>query len=396
MKIKITYLATVIASVLFLLIGHKIATDGLQIFQDTSHEIVRAKVQGVVERVQPPQDFFDDNDDYDEEDGLYDDFFLMMMGERIIFEAKITNGKRKGEIVNVTQSLSGFSKQDKIKEVDRGNSVVIINVENEWYFNGYLRTNRLLGLGILFVLCVLLFGGRKGFNTILSLGMTCAAIFAVFLPAILSGKNIYAMSLIVCVYVIAMTLLIVIGFNKKSLASVIGCASGVFVTAIITLVMDKLLFLTGIVDEHSRYLTNLPIGASLNLRAIIFAGIIIGAMGAIMDVAISISSALWEIKEKAGNIKFETLFRSGLNIGRDIMGSMANTLILAYIGSTLSVVILISVYSNSLLGLFNSEMIVVEILQALAGSLGILFAMPLTAFFCSVIYLKEKKEIKRE
>jgi uncharacterized membrane protein len=114
-------------------------------------------------------------------------------------------------------------------------------------------------------------------------------------------------------------------------------------------------------------------------------------MGAIMDVAMSISSALWELKEKAGMIKFDTLLRSGLTIGRDIFGTMANTLILAYIGSSLSVILILSVYSNSLLTLFNSEMIIVEILQALAGSFGILLTMPLTALFCSLIYLRGEK-----
>ena len=195
--------------------------------------------------------------------------------------------------------------------------------------------------------------------------------------------------MIVCVYTIAMTLSIVIGFNKKSLTAAIGCGSGVAVAGIISIIMDRLLSLTGIVDESSRYLAILPIATPINLRAIIFAGIIIGAMGAIMDVAMSISSSLWEVKEKAGTIKFEALFRSGLTIGRDIMGTMANTLILAYIGSSLSVVLVLSVYSNSLFALFNSEMIVVEIVQALAGSLGILFAMPLTALFCSIFYLKD-------
>jgi uncharacterized membrane protein len=156
--------------------------------------------------------------------------------------------------------------------------------------------------------------------------------------------------------------------------------------------MSKVLFLTGIVDDNSWYLVNLPVDPPINLKAIIFAGIVIGAMGAVEDVATSIASSLWEIKEKVGNIKFETLFRSGLTIGRDIMGSMANTLIRAYIGSSLSVVLVLSIYSNSsLLRLLNMEMIVVEILQALIGSLGILFAMPLTAFFCSVFYLKMQK-----
>jgi len=87
------------------------------------------------------------------------------------------------------------------------------------------------------------------------------------------------------------------------------------------------------------------------------------------------------------------LFRSGLNIGRDVMGTMANTLVLAYISSSLSIVLMLSIYSASISNLFNSEMIAVEVLQALAGSFGILSAMPLTAFFCSTIYLKKKKQL---
>ena len=274
------------------------------------------------------------------------------------------------------------------KEVAEGDSVILIHTNNEWFFNGYLRTNKLLVLGILFTLCVLFFGGKKGFNTLLSLALTFGAIFGVFIPSILSGFNIYVMAILVCIYTILMTLLIVIGFNKKALTAAIGCTAGVAVTGIITVIMDRILLLTGVLDEHSRFLINLPVENPINLRAIIFAGIIIGAMGAIMDVAMSISSALWELKEKANVVKFETLFRSGLTIGRDIFGTMANTLILAYIGTSLSVVLILTVYSNSLLGLFNSEMLVVEVLQGLAGMFGILFSMPLTALICSVFYSK--------
>ena len=385
-RIKLSYLFTIIVSLLLLFIGHNIAIDGMVNFQNSSQEIVRGKVQRIVERVEFNMDFIDDFDYF----GDFDSFIPFMPGDKIIFEAKITTGIRRGETITAEQTFSPLL-IDRSKEVDKGDNVLLVNNNIGWFFGGYARTNRLLTLGFLFVICLLLFGGKKGFNTILSLGFTCAAIFAVFIPAILSGKNIYVMALLVCAYTIAMTLLIVIGFNKKSLASVAGCVSGVMVAGIIAVIMDRALYLTGIVDEHSRYLVNLPGGIELNLRAIIFAGIIIGAMGAIMDVAISISSSLWEVKEKAGIIKFKELFRSGLNIGRDIMGSMANTLILAYIGSSLTVVLLLSVFSGSFLALFNSEMIAVEILQALAGSLGILFAMPLTAFFCSVIYLKDSK-----
>jgi len=383
-KIKITYLATIVISILLLIIGHNIAVRGMINIQNPSHETVRAKVQKIIERVQPNFDFIDDLNDIET-------FAPIMQGEKIIFDAVITKGNKKGELVRAEQNYSSMLK-GRLKEVKEGDNILLVGNNKEWYFEGYFRVNKLIFLGMIFVVLLIIFGGAKGFNTILSLSFTCAAIFSVFVPAILSGKNIYMMSVIVCVYVIAMVNLIVIGYNKKAIASMTGCAGGVIIAGIIAAVMDKVLILTGIVDEHSRYLINLSADIQLNLHAVIFAGIIIGAMGAIMDVSISISSSLWEVKEKAPQIKFKELLKSGVTIGRDIMGSMADTLILAYIGSSLSIVLILTVFSNSLLSLINSEMFAVEILQAMAGSIGILFAMPLTAFFSSLIYTKKKDQ----
>jgi len=383
-RISIPYLITIAASVLLLIIGHNFAVIGMYEFQNNSTETVRAKVESISEIVQPSYDFLDDFDESELES------FLKVQGDRIIFDAKITSGQRKGQVVAAEQGFSPLLK-DYSKNVEKGDSVILVYNELGWYFAGYVRINQLVVLGIIFVFCLLFFGGAKGFNTILSLGFTCASIFMVFIPSILSGKNIYFMSLLICAYTTSIVPLIVMGYNKKSLAAIVGCAGGILIAGIITLIMDKALFLTGIVDEHSRYLVNLPGGINLNLKAIIFAGISIGAIGAIQDVSISLSSALWEIRENAKNIRFKELLKSGTNIGRDIMGTMANTLILAYIGSSLTIVILLTIYSGSPLTLFNSEMFAVEILQALAGSLGILFAMPFTALFCSIIYLKESK-----
>jgi uncharacterized membrane protein len=376
-RVNIPYLITVVTALLFVIIGHAIVVRDAFLFQTAAHETARATVRNVIERHAP--------------EGFYD--FAMFQGEIIIFEAEITRGNRRGSLVTVSQALGDFALATT-REVGVGDRVLLLFNEDigEWFFDGYLRTNRLLVLAILFTLSLLIFGGKKGFNTMLSLALTCGAVFGVFIPAILAGKNIHFMTLLVCAYTITMTLLLVVGFNKKAFAAAIGCASGLAVTGIIALVMDGLLFLTGVVDEHSRFLTSLPGGIAVDLRAIIFAGIMIGAMGAIMDVALSISSSLWEIKEKAKSIKFDTLYRSGVNIGRDIMGSMANTLILAYIGTSLSVVLLLAVFSDSLFGLLNSEMIVVEILKSLSGILGILFAMPLTAFFCAVLYLRKDRQ----
>jgi uncharacterized membrane protein len=138
-----------------------------------------------------------------------------------------------------------------------------------------------------------------------------------------------------------------------------------------------------VTGDESIYLAYLPMDTPINLQAIIFASIIIGAMGAIMDVAMSISSALSEIKRQSPEITSKGLLSSGITIGKDILGTMSNTLVLAYIGSALSTVILLTVSDASLLFLLNREMIVVEILQALVGSFGIFFAIPLTSLFAA-------------
>ena len=399
MRINLSYLFTIFLAVLLLYFGHRFAVEGRFSFYDNSQEHARATVQRIIERIQAEDflDFFDDDARYsDTGDNAgsgdefleYDDFFMALIGEKIIFEAEINSGRRKGQLIRAEQSLSDYSMITP-KEVAEGDSILLINTNIGWFYNGHVHTNGLFALGIIFAICILIFGRTKGFNTILSLGFTVGSVFYVFIPAILAGKNIYLMSSLVCFYTTVITLLLVIGYSKKSLAAAIGCISGILTAGIITIIMDRVLQLTGVVDEYSRHLINLPLRTAIDLKAIIFAGITIGAMGAIMDVAMSIASSMWEIKEEAKSIKFNALFRSGLNIGRDIMGTMANTLILAYIGSSLSVVLVLSVYSNSLMELLNREMIMVEILQALAGSFGILFAMPLTAFFCSVFYLKK-------
>jgi len=168
-RIKLSYLATVAVAVLLLFAGHRIAVQNLFIFQNDMQEVVRATVRGVMERVQPEGDDLDD-------------FLIMMQGERLFFEAEIRRGPRRGETVTAVQTFGGFV-QDIANEVREGDSILLISFGDEWFFNGQYRTNRLLGLGLLFVICVILFGGKKGFNTILSLGLTCAAVFAfLYLP----------------------------------------------------------------------------------------------------------------------------------------------------------------------------------------------------------------------
>lgn len=369
MKNRIRYVITVFVALLFIIVGNKVAVKDLKISEENYQETVAAKITKIIERNE--QKYETDN--------------IEMID--ITFEAVVTSGERKGEFITATQNLVSIS-NGHVKEVENGDKVVLTTFEYgaEWYFMEYVRTDKLIALGIVFALGLLVFGRKKGFNTIISLGFTCAAIFAVFIPAILSGKNIYFLSIIICMYTIVMTFLIVHGYNRKTLAATIGCFSGIAMTGIITIIMDKVLYLTGMINEESFYLTTLPIENTINLRGIIFGAILVGAMGAIIDVSMSIASSLWEVHEQAKDIKFKELMKSGMNIGQDMMGTMTSTLILAYIGSSLSIVLLFSVYHDSLIGMLNMELIVVEILQTIVRQLR--YTVYYTAHFCSVcIYL---------
>ena len=205
--------------------------------------------------------------------------------------------------------------------------------------------------------------------------------------SVLSGKNIYLSSALVCIFIITMTLLIVNGFDKKTLCASLGCIGGVLAAAIICIIFSSVMNFSGYTDEHSIYLTMLPHPVDLN--AIAFAAIIIGAVGAVMDVAMSMSSSLYELKVKVPDITFKSLVSSGFEIGKDMMGTMANTLVLAYVGSSVCSVLLLLTYADSAMDLLNREVIANEILQAIAGSIGILFTIPVTALICGALYVKK-------
>ena len=279
------------------------------------------------------------------------------------------------------------------KEVEIGDDILIAQMgsrtnfeETVWTFIEYYRTDSLiLLLGIFFILLIL-FCRRKGINTIISLIITCLSIFMVFIPSILNGKNIYASSLIICVFIIFSSLLIINGIQKKTLCAIVGNLGGLAAAGILSYIISSMLNLTGLIDQDSIFLLMMNPEKPIDLMAILWSSIVIGSLGAVMDISMSIASAMNELAENIDNKDFRIFLKSGLNIGQDSIGTMTNTLILAYIGSSLSVVLLMIVYHSDILQLINLEMIVFEILQAIIGSMGILLAIPITSLFSAYIF----------
>jgi len=368
----IIYVLILILSLVFLYVGNQIAVRGMANDDDISqfYEAVVRQILHIEEHSSRSEEW-----------------------HTIRFEAEIVRGVRRGETAIFTQSTRGHFLERFPRVAQEGDRVMLgLTEHGTWNFIDYVRIYHIMILGGVFVVLLIIFGRTKGFNSILSLGLTGTAIFAVFIPSIMSGMNIYISSIVVCVYSIVTTIFIINGVNRKSIAAVTGCLGGVLVAGILTLIMNASMELTGITQTDSIHLITL-FDNPIDLNAIIFASIIIGATGAIMDMSISISSALWEVKTQAPNSSFGDIFKSGINIGKDILGSSINTLVLAYIGSSLTVILILLGWGVSLFRVLNRELVIVELLQAITGSFGIFFAMPLTALVCAALYTQKQKRI---
>ncbi|WMJ76483.1 MULTISPECIES: YibE/F family protein [unclassified Sedimentibacter] len=375
-KDTVIYIFTLIFSLLFLLIGYTSNKSDLSALKEqTSY---RAKVLSV-------EEIKEDQIDYGYE---------MMATKSIRFIAQIKNydsGNDKVEAYQFIDEAVGINP----KQIEVGDDVLISllssreNVEkNVWTFIEYYRTDSLIIIAALFFSLLILLCKRKGINTIVSLIITCFSIFFVFVPSILNGKNIYISSITICIFIILSSMLIINGAHKKTLCAIVGNLGGLAAAGILSYVISKMLNLTGMIDQDSIFLFMVNTENPIDLKAILWGSIVIGSLGAIMDISMSIASAINELSENIENKSYKVFLKSGLNIGQDSIGTMTNTLVLAYIGSSLSIVLLMVLYNNDFLQLINLEMIVFEILQAIIGSMGILLAIPVTSIFSAYIFSK--------
>lgn len=363
----ILYVLTIIISIAYIYFGRQIALQGYPEWENPAEEPMTVRVTEIV------------SDTITESERV------------LVFEAKVLKGELKGETITSDQTIYAnyYPQQEPVTAGDK--VLVFANTYTEgmdWSMLEYYRSDSILILGIIFAVVILVFGRFKGVNTLISLAFTVLAVFAVFVPSVLSGQNIYVWAIVTCIYTIVMTMLLVNGADKKSFAAGMGCFLGVAIAGLLTVIMDKILMLTGMLNEDTLYLQMIQTQNPIDLKGIIFAAIVIGAMGAIMDVAMDIASSLNELRTNIPDISSSKLIKSGFNIGRDVMGTMANTLVLAYIGSSLSTTLLLVAYNVTFVELMNMELIVVELLQALVGSIGILMSIPMTSFICAAIYPK--------
>lgn len=261
----------------------------------------------------------------------------------------------------------------------------------------YINNERFLILmAVIYAGAVILIGGMKGVKALLGLILTILAMFFVAVPLIFEGYSPLPVTIVTCVGVTLITFLMISGFSKKTLAAVLGTAGGIIVAGLFAVIFSNLMKLTG-ACEHSNQLSMIENGSRFDFEGIMISGIIVGALGACMDVGMSIASSIYEISVTGKNMTMKQLIRSGMNIGKDVMGTMTNTLILAYVGSSLIVILLFKGNAFEAYQIANNtELVVEEVLRAIAGSFGLVFTIPITTLISAVLMGKKENEFHEE
>lgn len=315
-----------------------------------------------------------------------------LSAREITFVARLTSGDFKNKEVEVRQYIDEvYSYQQK--PVEEGDKIILVTYEQGenadiWQFAEYNRLPWLITLILLFFAIIIIIGRIKGVGTVISLIFTAASVLCIYIPGILKGYNVYLLTLIVSVFVVVMSLVMLNGLTKKTLCACIGNVGGIGAAALLSYLFNMFMHISGIMDESYIYLTYLEV--PIDLTAIVWGGTVIGAVGAVMDVSIEIASSMQELNDNMSEKSFKRMFKSGMNIGKDAIGTMTNTLILAYVGCSLATLLLEATYSKDLIYLLNTERIATELMQSIIGSIGILLAVPLTALICAKAYNPQK------
>lgn len=247
-----------------------------------------------------------------------------------------------------------------------------------------VRSNYIFLMFGFFLFSIVLVGGKRGIKAIIGLVLTIIFIYFILIKRIFVGDNAILMTIITSILIIGGTFIVIGGINKKILTAAIGTLGGVISAGGIALFFNHLAKMSGACEDAIQLSINMST-ISFNFRDLLFVGIIISAIGACMDVGMSIASSLDEIKMKNPDITWKELFKSGMNIGRDVIGTMTNTLILAYVGGSLTLILLFMACNMNFIEILNKETIAEQVIAAIAGSIGVVYTVPITSFAYSVL-----------
>ncbi len=299
---------------------------------------------------------------------------------------RFTGGTLDGQEVEVEHGLLGLTNQSRMFRA--GDRVVVEHSrtpegEERFFLTDYVRTGPLLWLALLFAAATLLLSGWQGVRSLAGMGVSLIVLIAFIVPQILAGHNPVVITLIGSVVMMGISLYLVYGWRAKTHVAVVGLFLSLILTGLLATWFVGWARLSGFGAEEAGFLQ--VAGARLDLQGLLLAGILIGALGALDDVAINQASAIFELNRANPRLGWTALFRHGMVIGRDHIAAMVNTLLLAYAGVALPLLLLLSVYAEPLGTTLNREIIAEEIVRTLVGSLGLLAGVPLTTLIAALV-----------
>lgn len=305
---------------------------------------------------------------------------------------EIETGSYKGEQVEGVNLFVGKYEFDKVfREGDKAWVLLEFNENGEIIFANMIdhyRIHKEVVLIGLFALALVAFSGFTGIRTLLSFTFAILCIWKLLIPLMLKGFNPLLTGLVVGNVITVTTLLLVAGFTKKAYAAILSSVGCSLITAIAAIVFTNYFKIDGTVMQWSESLLYAGF-MSLDLTAIFQAGIYLACSGAILDLAIDISASLDEIIQNNPETTKASLIKSGLTIGKAVVGTQTTTLLLAYMGSYISVMMVYMAQGTPMLNILNSKVISAEILHTFVGCLGLVLVSPLTSVICGFMYDKK-------
>lgn len=307
-------------------------------------------------------------------------------------EIRILTGTHKDEIMSLTNYMSALFNVD----LEKGDNIIvrIMTDENGAYYASVFNYDRGMVIGgfvlIFFVLLAVL-GGKKGIGALLGLLFTLACVWFILIPALIIGLPIIAVTVGIIIITSVCALILLNGISEKTWCAILGCVIGVITAGAIAALVGHITPINGFNMSEAENLILYGADKGLKISGLLVCGVLISALGAVMDVALGIASSVNELSLQNHKAKAKELFRSGMNIGKDAMGTMANTLILAFAGSSLNMLILVQTYDIPFRQLINTDYICIEIIQSISGAMGILLTVPIVAFISARLMTREKK-----
>jgi uncharacterized membrane protein len=254
-------------------------------------------------------------------------------------------------------------------------------------FYDRIRTPSLVWLGLIFGGLVVILGRLRGLAALVGLGISVVILLTFVIPAILGGTSPVLVASIGAGAIAFIVLYLAHGFTGQTTVAVLGTLTGIGLTLMLSLIWTPFAKLSGLASESALIVQ--AVGVEIDLGGLLLAGIVIGALGAIDDVAITQTSAIWEIGAADRELDRRELFRAGMRVGRDHVGSIVNTLALAYAGASLPLLILFQLSQQPLGQLIGSEIVATEIVRTLVGSIGLVAAMPVTTWLAASVAVRE-------